>query len=407
MKRLRRREALVNSLQGSAPRSAEHNIPLSQNDKQHSVALDAVKHPTKQPSPQNEVDFLTNHKSTDTEFILQHTTNVAHGLAAHNQLLAYRLAQQNSLVEHKLDFLVQEASQAREARIQKEARKAKRRAAIKQKTRDALTTDEFQTVLSIVNKNTYKAARIRVALLIMYFTGLRVSNLLKLTVSHINNLLLSGTITLPILKKGPSRHFLAIGKMDKKILQSNMADITLLSHYKKPEDFFFTPEPKQAHNAHRAVKQPAKSLCAVKQPTRQRSAECGAQLAISREQFDRDLNDILKKASLLLGKHLRTHSFRATFITDLLDSGVPIQKVQDIVGHNSIKSTAYYQRSFVGKEELKKIIGNVSALRANLLNDVPELIKDSTASPSAKTEVLREAPPSRLCSEKRKKESTT
>ena len=210
------------------------NILLSQNDKQDSVTLNAANQLTKHSSAQNEVDFLTNHKSTDIELILRHTTNVA-------QLLASRLAQQNSLVEQKLDFLVQEASQAKEARIQKEARKAKRRAAIKQKTRDALTTHEFHTVLSIVNKNTYKAARIRVALLIMYFTGLRVSNLLKLTVSHIDNLLLSGTITLPILKKGPSRHFLAIGKMDKKILQSNMADITLLSHYKKPEDFFLPP----------------------------------------------------------------------------------------------------------------------------------------------------------------------
>ena len=58
------------------------NILLSQNDKQDSVTLNAANQLTKHSSAQNEVDFLTNHKSTDIELILRHTTNVAQLLAS-------------------------------------------------------------------------------------------------------------------------------------------------------------------------------------------------------------------------------------------------------------------------------------------------------------------------------------
>jgi hypothetical protein len=42
--------------------------------------------------------------------------------------------------------------------------------------------------------------------------------------------------------------------------------------------------------------------------------------SINRSLFDNELNLILKKVSLSLHKHIRTHSFRATIITELLET---------------------------------------------------------------------------------------
>jgi site-specific recombinase XerD len=82
---------------------------------------------------------------------------------------------------------------------------------------------------------------------------------------------------------------------------------------------------------------------------------------LNRANFDNELNKILQKASALLGKHIRTHSLRASFVTDLLLNEIPIHKVKEIVGHHDIKSTATYQRSSVTQKEVRSVIAFVNA----------------------------------------------
>lgn len=84
---------------------------------------------------------------------------------------------------------------------------------------------------------------------------------------------------------------------------------------------------------------------------------------IARETFDDYLNKVLMKASSLFGKHLRTHSFTATFITDLLVSDVPIDKVKEFIGHNDIKSTLTYKRSRLDACSIKKILKKLDSAR--------------------------------------------
>ncbi len=62
------------------------------------------------------------------------------------------------------------------------------------------------------------------------------------------------------------------------------------------------------------------------------------------------------RASELLKKHLRTHSFRASLVTQLLNQGVPIQNVKDIVGHTRLESTLKYNRSSLHVKDIDKII---------------------------------------------------
>ncbi len=91
-------------------------------------------------------------------------------------------------------------------------------------------------------------------------------------------------------------------------------------------------------------------------------------VAIARETFDRELNNILKSASARLGKHLRTHSFRATLITDLLEN-TPIDVVKDFIGHQDIKSTLTYKRSRLSVEDHAKVLHNLDLARSREAKD--------------------------------------
>jgi site-specific recombinase XerD len=279
--------------------------------------------------------------NSDTQLILDHTRSLALGLATQTEQVGNVLALQNKLLfqqnqelENKVDYLVKQAEIAEETRLKKEALKQKRLSAKKQKIREAVTPSEFASILDAIEGTSYKASRIRVGLVLIYLTGLRVSNLLKFKVYHIDNLLESGSIIISLIKKGSPRHQLHIGAEGRKLLnKANInRDIEVLKGVKGLQEDLFTSQIIGKH---------------------------GGSL-ISRELLDRELNFVLKEASLRLGKHIRTHSFRATFITDLLESGVSIEKVKDIIGHTSIRSTSHYRRSFLSKKELANIMNNLA-----------------------------------------------
>lgn len=68
--------------------------------------------------------------------------------------------------------------------------------------------------------------------------------------------------------------------------------------------------------------------------------------AISYELLQQRLNEILRYASEMFGKHLRTHSFRATRVTDCMSGrGVCADNVALLVGHKNSSTTKRYDRS--------------------------------------------------------------
>nr|YP_006234314.1 hypothetical protein HusqMp73 [Phlegmariurus squarrosus]AEV55764.1 hypothetical protein HusqMp73 [Phlegmariurus squarrosus] len=180
-----------------------------------------------------------------------------------------------------------------------------------------------------------RPARKRTAFILLYCTGLRVSNLLMLSVNHIRDLLDKGKTFLPLNKGGDPRHALALSSVARKLLnQQHLPDFTQLMRDKEGIHPFFT-------------------------------TQVQFDKPINRSSFDDELNHVLKKASLLLHKHIRTHSFRATIITELLET-TPIQVVKDIIGHRSIKTTVQYNRSKIDEQQLTKILNNIDKTRAVL-----------------------------------------
>jgi len=65
--------------------------------------------------------------------------------------------------------------------------------------------------------------------------------------------------------------------------------------------------------------------------------------ALDHTSYDKEINTLLKEMSLKCDIHWRSHSFRATFITDLLQSQ-PMKTVSQIIVHSSICTTAIYDR---------------------------------------------------------------
>jgi integrase len=111
----------------------------------------------------------------------------------------------------------------------------------------------------------------------------------------------------PLLKGGDSRHPQRLSAKGKKMLLSFKHDFIALAKGKTGDMPLFT-----------ANQQPSKP--------------------ISRENFDKEFNRILIKASSQFEKHLTTHSFRATMITELLRHS-PIDEVKQVIGHRSRSST--------------------------------------------------------------------
>ena len=95
--------------------------------------------------------------------------------------------------------------------------------------------------------------------------------------------------------------------------------------------------------------------------------------SIIRSSFDNELNVILKKISLSLHTHIRTHSFRATIITELLEP-TPIQIVKDIMGQCNIKTTIQHNRNKINEQVLSNIMNNIDKVRSRNKNVLEENI---------------------------------
>ena len=143
-----------------------------------------------------------------------------------------------------------------------------------------LSINEFEGILRLVNgRSDVIKSRRRLALVIFYLTGLKVSNLLILTVLNRRELFSVGTTIINLIKGGENDHKLVLTKKGRTFLKNFYSDYENLSPNKKGFNLIF-------------------------------SAPKDNDMLFNSELFDRELNAILVKASTLYEKHLRTHSFR-------------------------------------------------------------------------------------------------
>ena len=86
-------------------------------------------------------------------------------------------------MKKQLDCVEGELQLMKDQRLLKEKRALKRKSAATQHIRDSVTEQEFRGILELIKQNTFVASRRKTAFLLLYVTGLRVSNLLKLRIN--------------------------------------------------------------------------------------------------------------------------------------------------------------------------------------------------------------------------------
>lgn len=170
---------------------------------------------------------------------------------------------------------------------------------------------ELETTLGYLKEDNHLQARQRLGLLLLYLTGLRVSNLLLLTVGNCKELHEKGEVHTEKLSRP-----LILCMEGRSMLNERNNDIAKLTENKTNEDPIFSG----------------------------RRKEMDKWKPLNRVVLNQELNEVLKKLSANLGKYIRTHSFRASLISDLLKAGVPLRTVKIIVGHRESKTTLAYDK---------------------------------------------------------------
>jgi site-specific recombinase XerD len=73
----------------------------------------------------------------------------------------------------------------------------------------------------MVSSDTFVQARIRLAMVLLYCTGLRISNLLVMTTKSLDEIFKKKTTTIPLIKGGRPNHVLIFESSYSKILDDN------------------------------------------------------------------------------------------------------------------------------------------------------------------------------------------
>jgi site-specific recombinase XerD len=182
-----------------------------------------------------------------------------------------------------------------------------------------LSQEEVSRILSSISNIKHK-----LILMLIYSAGLRVSEVVKLRIEDID-------------AKRKLIHIRgAKGRKDRYTLLSDTAIETLKEYMKeyKPQKWLFAGQNENNHITARTVQKIFESTC--------------------------------KKAGVI--KEVTVHSLRHSFATHLLESGVDIRYIQELLGHKSLKTTAIY--THVSSRDMGKIKSPLDSLE--LRGDVKE-----------------------------------
>ncbi len=192
-----------------------------------------------------------------------------------------------------------------------------------QKIVEYLSVEALETFLAQPNLNSKKGRRDLAILVTLYDTGARVSELINLKVKDIDfeN---SNNATVQLLGKGNKRRIVPIISNTVNILQNYMYENKLTNKF---DNYLFT------NNSNKKL------------------TDSGITYIIEK------YRDLALNVSSIIPKHISPHTFRHTKAIHLLEAGVPLVHIKNILGHSDLRTTEIYAK--ISIEEKRKALNKV------------------------------------------------
>lgn len=239
------------------------------------------------------------------------------GLAKQNS----ELLDLNKKLNDQLNIVVAELNELKKEREEKAARREKWLKRKRLPKRDPINYEIYEQLIISIKGSNFKSARLRLSILILTITGVRVNELLQLKVEQLLTLFKSNWVSINRSKRGPSSHKAYLTGLGKNLMTNRHQDFNIIFAMKKLDDYVFTSE---------------KNHC---KPLR-------------RDTLTKEINIVLRNLSKNLPDkpNLTTHSFRIGFISQLWRDTNDIEFVRQAIGHERVESTSSYIENLSDEE---------------------------------------------------------
>jgi len=190
-----------------------------------------------------------------------------------------------------------------------------------------LNIEEYEKLLSIPDANDVEGAKNKAILELLFSTGLRVSELVKLNVSDIN--FESGEIA--VLGKGKKLRVVFVSERAQSAISNYLRlkyklSTTVTNPQHQSTQIHKSSEKEQERNFKKLENEP---LFLSNRNNR-----------INPRGVERMVKKCAKEAGI--SKQVTPHTLRHTFATDLLGAGADLRSVQSLLGHSNISTTQIY-----------------------------------------------------------------
>ncbi len=177
-----------------------------------------------------------------------------------------------------------------------------------------LHPNELDDLFNIPNLNTPLGHRNRLIMELLYSTGIRVGELVKIRIKDLN----LNDLTIKVMGKGKKERYVLFGSPLKKILKDYLKETRLKLLKGKESDYLL-------------INKNGNPL-----------SDRGVRLII---------DTIVKKSSL--SKKISPHVLRHTFATHMLNEGADLKIVQELLGHSDLNSTQIY--THLSNEKIREV----------------------------------------------------
>ena len=252
------------------------------------------------------------------------------GLAIQNAELNAELKEQNKALEEQFRIVREELEERKERERLIEKKKEKRKNQKRLPKREPITMEIYDSLIQSSQKfkysNLYQHARLRLALALLFVTGIRISELLPLKMNQVESLFTNHWISIDRAKRGPANHKAFLTNEGSRIMRERRSGFELLQLFKKSDSYIFTAE--------------------------------NSNKSLAREAFTNLINKFLKDCSRRMDRNpnLSSHSFRVGFITQLWRDTNDIEFVRQAIGHAKIDTTSQYVENLSEKERQARML---------------------------------------------------